>query len=204
MSDQELELEVKFYVNSLEEIETRIIKLDASLVQPRTREYNLVFDNKSGDLTKNNQILRLRKDMQNFLTFKGPGKIVDGVHIRKEIEIEVSDFDQTKSILEALGYQVSFSYEKLRSVYKFDRAFVTLDEMPFGNFIEVEGRDSTLIEQLSLKLGLSWEHRILCSYLNLYDEIKKSFGQLIENLTFSDFENIIVTPDMLRVIPADG
>ena len=204
MTDQDLEQEIKFFVNNLGEIESRIIDLGAIPIQARIKEYNLVFDNQSGDFTKNCQVLRLRKDKHNKLTFKGPGKIVDGILLRKEIEIEVSDFDQTKSILDALGYQISLTYEKFRSVYKFDEVYITLDEMPFGNFVEVEGQDPTLIIQLSAKLGLNWEHRILCSYQDLFMNVKNNLGQEIKNLTFLDFDIISVTPDMLGVIPAEG
>jgi len=204
MMDQYLEQEIKFFVNNLGEIESQIIDQGAILIQPRIKEHNLVFDNQSGDFTKNRQVLRLRKDTHNKLTFKGTGKIVDGILLRKEIEIEVSDFDKSKSILEALGYQISLCYEKFRSAYKFDEIYITFDEMPFGNFIEVEGQDPTSIMQLSLKLGLNWEHRILCSYQDLFLKVKNNLRQEIENLTFLDFEFISVRPEMLGVIPADS
>ena len=59
-------------------------------------------------------MLRLRRDSSVRLTYKGPGKTIDGVHLRKEIEFAASDFDAAQAFLEALGYQVQMIYEKYR------------------------------------------------------------------------------------------
>ena len=86
------ELEVKYYVSDLENIENRIKILGSSLIQSRTYEYNLYFDTPEGDLTQQLKILRLRKDTANRLTYKGPGEIVNGVQSREEIEFIVSNY----------------------------------------------------------------------------------------------------------------
>jgi adenylate cyclase class 2 len=204
MSDQNKELEVKYYVFGLGDLEKRIKSLGAIQLQPRTYEYNLRFDTPGGDLTRKYQVLRLRKDNANWLAYKGAGTLVDGVHCRKEIEFTVSDFADAKDFLESLGYCVSMIYEKFRTVYSMEQVLVTLDEMPFGNFIEIEGPDGASIKDTSLNLGLEWQARITDSYAMLFQVACNQLGLTFNDLTFKNFENILVHPDQIGVFPADG
>jgi len=198
------ELEVKFYISNLEKLETSIKDLDGKLFQSRTQEYNLRFDTPSGDLAHGFRVLRLRHDNAFRLTYKGPGEVDDGVRSRQEIEITVSDFDQTQKLIEALGFEVSLVYEKYRMGYELDGVMIALDEMPYGNFAELEGPDSISIKNVSRKLELDWDARILDSYAVLFDTLKESLSVSIDTLTFADFTGIIATPDQLGVKPADG
>lgn len=203
MPNQSKELEVKFYITNFQKMENRFKSLGGLMLQPRKHEHNLIFDTPDGKLTQDHQILRLRQDIDCYLTFKGPGSSVNGVYSRKEIEIAISDFDKAKELLEALDFKVTMTYEKYRTKYNFDGVHVTIDEMPIGNFIEVEGPDGDKIKTISLKLGLAWETRILDSYDTLFHTLCNRLGVGITNMTFESFEDIIVTPELIGVIPAD-
>jgi len=63
-------------------------------------------------------------------------------------------------------------YEKYRTSYKLDGVLVTLDEMPFGNFSELEGPDAESIRRVAEKLGVNWEARIADSYTALFAHLK--------------------------------
>jgi adenylate cyclase class 2 len=203
MSDQRNEIEVKYYVSNLEKVENRIHTLGVNLIQPRTFEYNILFDTPDGKLTESLQILRLRRDSRVRLTYKGPGRIVDGVHSRPEIEFTVSNFDHAKDFLEALNYQVKMVYEKYRAVYDLDGVHITLDELPYGNFIEIEGPDAARIKNVSSKIRLKWDERIVVSYSRLFQVVCTNLDMTIDNLTFSNFTYFEVTPDILGIRPAD-
>jgi adenylate cyclase class 2 len=203
MSDQNSEIEVKFYISNLEEMETKLNRFDAEMLRHRSQEYNLRFDTPNGDLARSIRVLRLRQDNETHLTYKGPGIIRDGIRYREEIEVEVSSFEDMRSIIEALGYQVSIIYEKYRCVFALDNVLVTLDEMPYGNFIEIEGPDSDSIRIVSEKLGLDWSKNVPFSYIQLFYMIREKLAVSIENLTFSDFSDIEITPELLDVEPAD-
>jgi len=198
MGDQPKELEIKYFVSNLEKLEKRLQSLGATLVQPRTYENNLLFDTPDGKLTEDLQVLRLRRDNRVRLTYKGPGKMVDGVQSRTEIEFTVSNFNQAKNFLEALNYQVRMVYEKYRSVYDVDGVHVALDELPYGDFTEIEGPDSGRIKDVSNLLKLKWDERIANNYSELF-QVALAFL----NLTFSNFKDIKVTPDSLGICPAD-
>jgi adenylate cyclase class 2 len=199
MSSKDKELEVKFYLPGLARMETRLQELGATLQQPRGHEINLRFDLPDGSLTRALQVLRLRQDTAARVTYKGPGQVIGGVKVRQELEFTVSDFDTAKALFEALGYRVSVMYEKYRRVYVFEAVLVTLDEMPYGNFVEVEGSHSALIRAAAEKLDLNWSARILDSYLMLFDHLRGVMGLAFDDLSFANFEGVEVSPEMLGV-----
>jgi adenylate cyclase class 2 len=95
-------------------------------------------------------------------------------------------------------------YEKYRTVYELDGVLVTLDEIPYGNFIEIEGPDGSGIKRLSLKLGLRWGARITDSYASLFQIVCEKLDVKLDNLVFSNFKDIAVLPIHLGVHRADG
>ncbi len=184
------ELEVKFYVSDLAEIERRLVAAGATLLQPRTHEYNLRFDSLSGDLAQRESLLRLRRDAGSHLTFKGPSTTLGGVLARQEIEFDVSNFSDAQKLIEALGYKSKFVYEKFRTTYALDGLKVTLDEMPYGPFVEIEGTEPEPIEQATKDLGLDWLERLPETYVSIFRRLKELFGLHFNDLTFDNFKTV--------------
>lgn len=201
MKDQELE--VKFYVTDLPAVERRLQTLGAKLTLPRVFELNLRFDTPGSDLGRTLRVLRLRQDNVARLTYKGPASGLEGVRLRQEIEFEVSDFDAARAFLEGLGYQVVMIYEKYRAAYDLDGAEVSLDELPYGTFLEVEGPDPATIQSVTRKLSLDWEAAIPASYTALFDQLTTRLNLPFRDLSFKSFEGLTVTPADLGVHPAD-
>ena len=122
------ETEVKFFVQNLKPIELRLQELKAQLIQPRVHEINYRFDFPNNELRNNQKVLRLRKDEQAKLTFKGPSEARQGgVMSRKEIEFVVEDFDKAKQLLESLGFTPVVFYEKFRTTYELHETHIMLD-----------------------------------------------------------------------------
>lgn len=203
MNKTDKEVEVKFYLLNLAGLETRLIRLGADLHEPRVFETNLRFDLPDGSLTRAHQVLRLRSDRVARLTYKGPADMDAAVSVRQEIEVTVSDFAATRRLLEALGYRISVMYEKFRTTYRFNGLEVVLDEMPFGNFCEIEGGDAPAIQAAAAALGLDWEARITESYLALFDRVNAASGRALPHLTFAAFAGQVDSAALLGVRPAD-
>ncbi|MEN6409411.1 MAG: class IV adenylate cyclase [Anaerolineaceae bacterium] len=199
----EQELEVKFYINDLAALENRLKKAGGSLVYPRTFEINLRYDNPAGELSRNHRVLRLRQDTAAVLTYKGPSQAREDVSARQEIEVIVSDFTAAQHLLEALGMVVVFLYEKQRTTYDLNGVKVTLDEVPFGHFIEVEGPDAETIKAVAKKLDVSWDARSTSSYSAIFGLLKAKKKLSFNDMTFANFQNITITPEDLDMIPAD-
>lgn len=203
MGQNQQELEIKLYLADLPALKGKLEISGAKLIEARLHEINLRFDLPDGELTRKAQVLRLRQDTAARMTYKGPGETIDGVHARREIEFTVGDFQSAQLLLESLGYQVSLMYEKYRTTYSLGGLQVTLDEMPYGNFSEIEGTDTSAIHHAAMKLDLSWEARILESYTTLFDQLQEKLGLTFQNLSFVNFAELNITPEDLGVIPAD-
>ncbi len=190
MPAAEQELEVKYRVADLAALQARLEALGAALLQPRTFERNLRFDTPAGDLARSYRVLRLRQDTAARLTYKGPGEERSGARLRREIEFEVSDFTAAWHLLEALGYRVRVRYEKYRAVYRLGEVLVMLDELPYGDFAELEGEHPADLREASRRLGLRWEARLPESYLALFERARRVLGWDFSDLVFSRFEGM--------------
>jgi adenylate cyclase class 2 len=197
------ELEVKFYISDLPALEQKLVAVGAHLKQARVLEINLRFDTPGMELTRQGRALRLRHDVIDRLTYKGPGVAQEGVHARQEIEFSVSSFHAAKDFLLALGYGVSLVYEKYRTTYELNGMEITLDEMPYGNFVEIEGPVPADIQAASLQLGLDWERRIMVSYTVLFERLKQRLNLPFRDLVFETFQDNHITSSDLDVYPAD-
>ncbi|MCL5611512.1 MAG: class IV adenylate cyclase [Chloroflexi bacterium] len=200
LNDQEIE--AKFYICSLADIEQRLRNLGAHLIQQRTHEANLRFDTSNGNFKREGRVLRLRRDDAIRLTYKDGSRKRDGVILRREIEFAVSDFDSARKFIEALGYQVVFIYEKYRSTYELDGVHIMLDEMPYGNFVEIEGELASL-KPIAEKLGLNWDAAIPTGYFALFEKVREARGLEFRDLSFENFKGIEIEAKDLKVVSAD-
>lgn len=203
MSNRGQEREAKFYVSRLDKITIRLQGLKAHLVQPRVLEMNFRFDLPDNSLRATGRVLRLRQDTEAHLTYKSRGQNNEGVLARQEIEMIVEDFDQARQFLEALGYQISMYYEKYRTTYELEHVLIMLDEMPFGNFVEVEGETVEQIQAVSTRLGLKWTAAIGSGYTALFENLRQKLNLPFFDISFENFGGIEVRPADVSVTAAD-
>lgn len=203
MTSGDREIEVKFYLSNPRAFLARLEAAGAECVQERLFEVNLRFDTTDGSLSRAQRVLRLRRDNRARLTYKGAAVLGDAVSDRQEIEFEVSDLEAAWRLLEALGYRVFVRYEKWRATYRLDTVEIVVDELPFGNFCEIEGPDEDSIRRAADRLGLDWQARIVASYLALFDLLKLKRQLKVDQLSFEDLAHVTVTPEDLGVRPAD-
>lgn len=198
------EIEAKFHVKDLKKIEQRLLELKAMLIQPRVHEINLRFDRPNRELRDSSRVLRLRQDDNARFTFKGPSVEAEGgILSRQEIEFWVGDFDGAKQFLEAIGFQVVVFYEKFRTTYELNNVNIMLDELPYGDFLEIEGDDAEAIRGISDLLGLNWDAMIKAGYHALFERVTGKYGLESSQLSFAAVEKVKITPNDLGIQPAD-
>ncbi len=135
------ELEVKFEITSAETMKQLILDAGAVPEQETRLERNLRWDDADGTLTKTGQVLRLRDNGGTaVLTYKAEHQNDKGIADREEIETVVSDFENTRLILERLGYEIVFIYEKYRSIYRLEDTGLFLDHTPIGDYLEIKSK----------------------------------------------------------------
>lgn len=203
MSESGRETEAKFYVQDLGRIRAYLQSSGGRLIQARILERNIRFDLPDASLRAGRRVLRLRYDTEARLTYKGGNENTRGVLSREEIEFVVEDFEKAKKFLEALGYQQIFYYEKYRTTYELDKILVMLDELPYGNFVEIEGETEETIRASSMKLDLNWDATIERSYSALFEHVQASLNLSFRDLSFENFEGIKVAGTHLGVREAD-
>jgi adenylate cyclase class 2 len=201
--NEDREIEVKLYINNLKTVEDWLIEAGARCVQARTHEINLRFDTPDFSLTKASKALRLRSDTAVRLTFKGPNQTDQGVSNRQEIEFVASDFRLAQAFLTALGYQVIFIYEKYRTTYDYQDMHISLDELPYGYFLEIEGTTPEGLKVLVQDIGLNWESRITQSYVLIFEQLRQGQQLPFRDLLYENFADYHPGPNELGVVAAD-
>jgi adenylate cyclase, class 2 len=202
MDDQERE--IKFYVQDLEGMAQRLHMCGADLTRERTLERNLRFDTADHSLQREGRVLRLRQDDRVRVTYKANARVEGGVIARTELEFTVDSFAVARKLFEALGYQVVVLYEKYRRVYQLGDVEVVLDELPFGDFVEIEAPNNILIEGVAQMLGLDWTRGIATNYLGLFEIARSRRKFTFNDLTFENFRDFAIVPGDMGVEPADG
>ncbi|MCZ7667933.1 MAG: CYTH domain-containing protein [Chloroflexi bacterium] len=102
----------------------------------------------------------------------------------------MSDFGTTAVIFERLGFLPTLVYEKYRETFMLDGVEVVLDEMPYGDFIELEGEEAG-IKTAVATLNLPWDKRITTNYLALMAQLKARHHLAFDDLTFANFEGCV-------------
>lgn len=191
MTSNYTETEVKLYVPYLEIVQTRLDRIGARMTAPRVYERNVRYENAEKTLTAQGIVVRLRQDSRVRLTYKADGDTHDGIISRYEAEVDVSDFDTMETILGKLGYFPHMTYEKYRTTYEFEDAEIVLDELPYGNFIEIES-EREVIEKIIVRLQLTDAPRMSGSYVTLFDTVRQNLKLEINDLTFANFAGMDV------------
>ncbi len=186
---EHLEIEVKFFLADVKSIRHRILELGADY-KGRNFETNIRFEDINKSLIQKKSLLRLRKDDKTTLTFKSIPPVQDNrFKILRELEVEVSDFSTMRLILESLGFHKEQIYEKWRETFVLNGTIFCIDTMPYGDFLEIEG-DKDDIKDLTRKIGLEWEKRIVKNYLELFEIIRKRLNLPFSDVTFNNFNTI--------------
>ena len=167
------EIEAKLKVDSLQEVESKLVELGARFLAEQL-QIDSHFDDANATFAKTDRCLRLRRQKDDkgerfFLTYKG-AKEKSSFKKRQEIEVEIKDpvarpswpclhgleARATQKLLSALGYEKVLVVEKTRRVWQLDECEVALDHLPLlGNFVEIEGPDEEKIAAVQKNLGLS-------------------------------------------------
>ena len=174
-----IEIEKKFRLA----IEQRVI-LDSLLpmvgarLRGKTFEENIIFAGRG--LDQLNRILRLRRtDGKAILTYKERVDSDQTLRRRREVETDVGSPENMLECLSAIGVVPMLIYEKHRTTWNLANTEVTIDELPFGLFLEIEGDEEAIrnAESLLDRVGLKAEQ---LTYHELVRKHGTRNGEVIE------------------------
>lgn len=163
-------------MNSLEECETRIIKIDPDHIRLKLKQIkainvkmenqtNYIYDFKDGRLIKNKGYARIRivenllhNSTHFYMTTK---KLLsqEKYKVMEENETEILDAEAGKKIFKSLGLNLLQSIKKYRESYKYKNSLVEIDIndtsfCPFP-YIEIETNSDGELNELVYLLGYS-------------------------------------------------
>jgi adenylate cyclase class 2 len=179
------EVEIKFQIMDIGALTGRLEQGGFRQVTPRTHELNTLYD-QGGRLRRRGALLRLRQyGSQWTLTYKDRSDAKPGRHkSRREIETRLENGEAAGRIIEALGFQPSFSYEKFRSEWTDGQGHVVIDETPIGNYGEIEGLPDW-IDATAEQLKIAHDQYITASYAELFLAWKRKSRSKAEHMLFA-------------------
>ncbi|NDV23431.1 class IV adenylate cyclase [Desulfovibrio sp. JC022] len=186
-----LEIELK-YLNADHDKARMIMKEQGAKFLTRHYERNVVLDDPGRTLYKRSALLRVRQAEKVTMTVKRipAGPVSGEAKVYIEHETEVSNFDETVSALQVLGYSPVFCYEKIREEWEFAGCHICLDLLPFGSFIEIEGTEDGILACAG-KLKLSSADACKMTYHELNRDYRKGAG-------LEPDENFVFTPEEVK------
>jgi adenylate cyclase class 2 len=180
------ETEIKLRVRDAAELKRRLRQLGWHAARRRD-ERNFVYDRPDGSLKAAGYLLRVREiGKRCALTVKAPTAAKSIHKVREEYEIQTRDTGELRRILEALGYQLSWRYDKFRTSFrKPDAGKIELDQTPIGDFVELEG-EPAWIDQTAAELGFSKDEYITKTYAELFFEYRDKHPGTGDDMVFHD------------------
>jgi adenylate cyclase class 2 len=177
-----IEHEVKLPFGSIEAARHAVEAAGGRLVHARRLIDDRLFDDDAAGLRAKHCALRIRRDgTRAFITWKGRPE-AGPIKSREEIETLVGDADVTMALLSALGYRQVFRSQKYRAEYRVQGALVTIDETPFGVFVEIEAEPAA-IDVVASALDRRPGDYVLDSYPALWrqwcDRHGRAFGDML-------------------------
>jgi len=168
-----LEMELKFRVVDLSAVAARLRELGAEPGEPVPEE-NLLLDLPGGPLRSTDTLFRLRRDGAGvLLTVKKPIPATC-LKVRLEREVRLAcTLEDARDLFSLLGYGVTGTYRKMRSACRLGEASVCLDELWFGNFVEIEASSEEAVMDAVGRLGFDPEEGIRFSYASLQRDAER-------------------------------
>jgi adenylate cyclase, class 2 len=132
------EIEVKAKVENFDVLLSKLKELGCVLSEPLTQNDNILLSKELEfpDIILGTPVLRIRESKDTKFTLK----IASGNElVCEEHEVIVSNAENTKQLLEALGYHTVVKVNKTRRKCKYNDYEICLDEVEeLGSFVEVE------------------------------------------------------------------
>lgn len=164
------EIEVKFLNIDHDEVRQKLKDAGGKLVTPMRDMRRALFE--TPEMRERNAFYRLRDEGGKItLTYKEFDKWIGGtIDGAREIEIEVSHFDDTIALL-AQNNLVPITYqESRREAWELNGCEVVLDEWPWiPKYIEIEGDNEQLVRDTAEMLGYDWVDAVFGNVDVIYD-----------------------------------
>ncbi len=164
------EIEATFLNVNHDDIREKLKSLGGKCTSQLTTMKRRIYDYEDLRLDKQAAWIRVRQESDKAtMTYKQRNsEEIDGM---KEIEFEISDFDDACKFLEAIGLKEKASQETKREIWEYEGCEIMLDEWPWiPPIVEVEGSSEEIVRRVSEKLGFNYAEAIFDSTDGIYQK----------------------------------
>jgi adenylate cyclase class 2 len=180
-----LEREIKLRFDDPESARAAVLEAGGTPVRGRRLQDDCLLDTPDELLRGRRSVLRVRMESgRSLLTFKGPVQ-PSIMKLREELETVVGDGTLMLQLLEELGFQVWFRYQKYREEFALDDVIIAVDETPVGTYVEIEGGEGGILTTTAA-LGRQPSDCLLDSYRGLFVQYCEERGLPVTNMLFTD------------------
>lgn len=160
------EIEVKFPDVDFEAVRDKLRKLGAICEQPMRLMRRVIIE--TPELEAKNAFVRIRDEGDKItLTYKQFDEV--SLTGAKEIEVNVSDFDNTIALFEQVELTHKSFQESRRETWRLGNVEVVLDEWPWLNpYIEIEGSTEQEVKDTAVMLEFEWKDAVFGKVTELY------------------------------------
>ncbi len=193
-----LEIEATFLEVDKNEIRSKLKALGGKLIQPEILMRRIVFD-----LHSNHAFARVRDEGNRIvLTYKNHHN--DTLTGTEEINVEVSNYEDTIAILKACGLRAKSDEDSYRETWELDDVEITIDTWPWiPTYIEIEGPGEISVKSAATKLGYNMQNAVIGSVDSVYKLYYDVSSELI-NEQLSEFKFVDAPTELaskLRFVP---
>lgn len=168
-----LEIEATFLEVNKDDIRQKLQQLGGQLIQPEVLMRRIVFD-----LNSKHAFARVR-DEGDLIVLTYKNHLNDTLTGTEEINVEVSNYDDTIAILKACGLRAKSDEDSYRETWELDGVEITIDTWPWiPTYIEVEGPTAEAVADTAAKLGYNIKDGIIGSV----DEVYKLYYDVTSDL----------------------
>lgn len=192
-----LEIEATFLEINKDELRAKLRAAGAKLVRPEILMRRVVFD------ISKHAFARVRDEGDRImLTYKNHhDNTLTGT---EELNVEVSDYEQTIAILKACGLHAKSDEDSYRESWKLGNVEIDIDTWPWiPSYVEIEGETTSDVETAASKLGFDMKDAVIGSvdevYKLYYDVTSADINFGLPEIKFTDAPTKIASK--LRPVP---
>lgn len=167
------EFEAKFYPVVKDKYRKKLESIGAKLLRPERKMIRIIADQHSTPLLGKNEYIRIRDEGNLIrLSYKTTADATGKLSDQKEIDVDVSNFEKTRSILEACGLVFNRKQETLREEWSYKNSEITIDTWPgLSTYSEIESPTEEEVKQIAQELGFDWTKKIITAAPEIYAKV---------------------------------
>ncbi len=186
------EFECKFYPVDKIEYRKKLESIGAKLAIPERKMVRIIADSRLNPILPKNHYVRVRDEgnltrLSLKITADEGGRLSD----QKEVDVEVSSFDDTVQIMESVGIKFNRTQETLREEWEYKGAQITIDTWPgLDTYSEIEADSEEKVKEIAEDFGFDWNRKIITAAAEVYSRVYNiDIEEVLKKITNITFEN---------------